>query len=352
MSNQRPITFGKEQSEKIRTQCSILFEKVQDAVEENLKNRNEHQSYLESDNEIFNPFIDAYVSGIIIHPMESYFLSLGKQIYHDVVKVYENEKSLNINKEHLFFALSILSIRCGDEISAMSFWELAQNENEKTYGGTNHLDNTIDLIISKFTSVLSPIKHVYNDNQLVKKLKPSFSLIDDFQTVLTSLNGLQKAHFLSCGLKQVHVLEKLRTHGNLSIIKIFAQELVNSLCLLNESLLKSKGLSGNMIGPLMVSVHTTYPLVGSYLGLSTNSSGVYGIGKTNFKNNFEKFINFIETSITDENKLKADTLYALHQLRNEALHSIDDTRKYYNDVELFEKTIGLLFICVSVIQKL
>lgn len=352
MCNLRQISFGKEQSEQIRASLSILRDKVWDAIKENLDNRDHNRNYLQSDNDIFIPFIDAYASGIIIHSMESYFLDLGKRIYHEVIEDYEANHSNKVNKEHLFFALSMLSIRCGDEITSMQFWELAQKENENTNGSLTDIDNTINLLSSKFKSALSPVKYVFDENNLIKTLKPKFSLIDDFHTTLQNLTGLNKAHFLSCGIKQVHVLSKLRKYPDLNIIKIFAQELVNSLCLLNESLLKDKGLGGNTIGPLMNNVYLSYPTVGAHLGQSSNSSGVYSIGKANFHSRYNEYIEYIENSITDENKLKADILYALHQLRNEALHTIDDTRMYYTNTELFEKTIGLLFICVSVIQKL
>lgn len=349
----RQIDFGKHQSDNLRAWASNLRDTVWDAIEDNLKNRDKTQSYLVADNELFIPFIDTYVSGILIHPMESYFADLGKRIYHEVVEQYENDNAVKVNKEYLFFSLSMLSIRCGDEINAMTFWELAQKENEYTDNtAPTGLNNSIDLLQSKFTSILAPIKLNYDENKLIKSLRSRFNFIDDFQTVLTNLSDLHKAHFLSCGLKQVHILQKLRKYSDLNIVKIFAQELVNSLCVLNESLLKDKGLPGSTIGALMNDVYTTYPLVGVYLGQSSSSSGVYSIGKTNFYSKYDVFISFIENSITDENKLKADVLYALHQLRNEALHLLDDTRKYYNDVELFEKTIGLLFICVSVIRKL
>lgn len=349
----RQIDFGKHQSENLRAWASNLRDTVWEAIEDNLEKRDKTQNYLISDNDLFIPFIDTYVSGIIIHPMESYFLDLGKRIFHEVVEQYEKDNSVKINKEHLFFALSMLSIRCGDEISAMTFWELAQKENEYTNSTSpTELNSSIDLLQSKFTTILAPIKLNYDENKLIKKLRPQFNFIDDFQTVLTSLSDLHKAHFLSCGLKQVHILQKLRTYSDLHIIKIFAQELVNSLCVLNESLLKDKGLPGTTIGALMNDIFSTYPLVGAHLGQSGNSTGIYSIGKANFYSKYDKFINHIENNITDEHKLKADILYALHQLRNEALHLIDDTRKYYNDVELFEKTIGLLFICVSVINKL
>lgn len=351
----RQIDFGKHESDKLRWWASNLGDVVLDAIRDNLENRNKNQSYLATDGDLFIPFIDTYVSGVIIHPMESYFLSLGKEIYNDIIIPYETDNSVKINKEHLFFALSMLSVRCGDEISAMTYWELTQRENKETNAGSIpvNLDNSIESLRQKFTTILEPVKLNYDENKLIKSLRLRFNFIDDFETTLTSLSDLHKAHFLSCGIKQVHILQKLRVYGDLNIVKIFAQELVNSLCVLNESLLKDQGIAGDTIGPLMNSVYTGFPHIGTHLGQSSNSTGVYSISKLTFHTNYDQFISFLESSvITDENKLKADVLYALHRLRNEALHLLDDTREYYNDVELFEKTIGLLFICVSVIKKL
>lgn len=347
------INFGQDQSDRLQALACNLRNTVLEKIEENLNNRPPGQNYLVTDNKLFIPFIDTYISGSIIHSMGSYFFDLGKTIYHDIVEKYENINSVKVNKENLFFALSMLSFQCGDEVNAMTFWELAQNENKYTNNtALTGLNNSIDLLQSNMTSFFVPIKLNYDDNKLIKSFRDKFDFIDNFQTVLSNLSDLHKAHFLSCGLKQVHILQKLRTYNNLHIVKIFAQELVNSLCILNESLLKDKGLQGKSIGELMNSIFTSYPYVGEHLGQSGNRSGVYGIGKENFYSKYGKFIDYIETNVTDENKLKADILYALHQLRNEALHLIDDTRKYYNDAELFEKTIGLLFICISVINKL
>lgn len=349
----RQIEFAKELSEKLRAHLSNLRDTVLEGIGDNLENRDCTQNYLVADNDLFFPFIDTYMSGTIIHSMESFFLDLGKRILQDVIEPYELTNSIKVNKEHLYFALSMLSMRCGDEINTMTFWELAQKENEYTTNSTpTDLNIAINQLQLKFTSVLTPIKYCYDENKLIKLLKPRFNFIKDFQTVLNSLTDLHKAHFLSCGLKQVHIMQKMRFYSDIHLVKIFAQELVNSLCVLNESLLKYKGLSGNTIGELMTDISSTYPHVGTHLGHSSARTGVYGIGKVNFYSKYEKFISFIQNNINDENKLKADILYALHQLRNEALHLIDDNRKYYHDVELFEKTIGLLFICVSVIDNL
>ena len=348
----RKPDFGKEESERLRGIASHLRDTVWDAIKENLRNRDATKSYQVSDNEIFIPLIDTYALGIMIHSMESYFCDLAKRILHEDVEEYEQANGVKVNKEHLFFAISMLSIRCGDEISSMVYWELAQKEHEYTYGVVAGLDDTINLLKTKFRGVLEPVAHVFNDNKLVKALQPKFPFIKDFETTLVALTDLNKAHFLSCGIKQVHLLHKMRKYPDVKIIRIFAQELVNSLCILNESLLKQKGLPGDTIGALMQNVFATYPAVGAHLGQSNNSSGIYAIGKTNFYGKYDKFVQFLEVSVTDGDKLKGDILYALHQLRNEALHIFDDTRLYYNNVDLFEKTIGLLFVCVSVINDL
>lgn len=348
----RKIEFAKHQNENLRLWATNLRDVVWNAIEDNLEKRNTTVSYLSSDNDLFTPFVDAYAAGSIIHPFSSFFADLGKRLYREVVVEFENTNNVRVNKEHLFIAISFLSIQSGDEITAMQFWEMAQKERELTYGTAASLDDTIDLLHTKFRTVINAIELHYNENELIRNLKPKFSFIKDFETTLKSLSNLSKAHFLSCGIKHVHVLGKLRESTDLSIIKVFAQELLNSLCVLNESLLKEKGLSGDMIGPLMNSVFTSYPLVGHHLGQASSGTGIYRITKAHFYGRFNEYVSFIESHITDPNKLKADTLHALHRLRNEALHTLDDTRLYYSDIALFEKTIGLLFICVSVIKSL
>lgn len=348
----RNIQFGKHQNENLRQWATNITHLVWDAVEEKLTERTVTTSYLVTDNEIFAPYVDAYVSGNLIHSMSSFYADLGKRLYREVVLEHEAQKGVQVNKEHLFIAISFLSIQSGDEITAMQFWEMAQKERELTYGAAATLDATIDLLHTHFRTVINSIERSYDNNKLLSALRPKFPFIKDFETTLSSLSNLSKAHFLSCGIKHVHVLGKLRESANLSIIKVFAQELVNSLCVLNENLLKEKGLTGATINALMVSIYNNYPAIGSHLGQSNANSGIYALTKPVFYSRLDDYVKFIENNITDPDKLKADVLYALHQLRNEALHTLDATRLYYTDVELFEKTIGLLFVCVSAIKSL
>ena len=348
----RRITFAKHENENLTHWATRVRDVVWDAIQDNLDSRTKKHSYLSSDDLIFSPFIDAYAAGNIVHPLSSFFADLGKRLYREVVLEHELKAKLMVNKEHLFIAISFLSIQSGDEITAMQFWEMAQKERELTYGTASTLNSTIDLLHSKFRNIINPIERSYNENILIQNLKPKFPFIKDFETTLKSLSDLSKAHFLSCGIKHVHVLGKLRQSVNLSIIKVFAQELLNSLCVLNENMLKEKGLHGNTIGALMESIYTTYPMVGTHLGRSGPQTGIYSLTKPVFYARLNDYILYIENCITDASKLKADILYALHQLRNEALHTLDDTRLYYTDVQLFEKTIGLLFVCVSVINSL
>lgn len=348
----RKINFAKHENEQLNQWATRIRDVVWDKVQENLDARTTTESYLSSDDEIFVPYIDAYAGGSLIHPFSSFFADLGKRIYREVVLEYEKAANVKVNKEHLFAAISFLSIPSGDEISAMQFWEMAQKEREFTHRTAATLDSTIDLLHSRFRNIIAPTERSYNENNLIRDLRAKFSFINDFETTLRLLTDLPKAHFLSCGIKHVHVLDNLRESADLSIIKVFAQELVNSLCVLNESLLKQKGFHGTTIGALMDSVHDTRPQVGLHLGKSNNSTGMYRINKGDFHLNLNGFVTFLETNVTDPDKMKADVLYALHRLRNEALHTIDDTRLYYADVNLFEKTIGLLFVCVSVIRSL
>ncbi|HUC82482.1 MAG TPA: hypothetical protein VMR70_16365, partial [Flavisolibacter sp.] len=348
----RQIGFAKHQNENLRQWATGIRDVVWDAIQDNLEERNTAISYLASDNDLFVPFIDAYAAGNMIHPMSSFFADLGKRIYREVVVAFEGDNGVKVNKEHLFIAISFLSIQSGDEITAMQFWEMAQRERELTYGTAATLDGTIDLLHTRFRTIINAIERSYNENEIVKNLKPRFSFLQDFETTLKSLDNLSKAHFLSCGIRLVHVLGKLRESTDLSIIKVFAQELVNSLCVLNENLLKEKGLPGDTINPLMIAVSATYPAVGLHLGQASSATGIYRITKAEFYSRLNDYVAFMERDVTDPDKLKADMLYALHRLRNEALHTLDDTRLYYTDVKLFEKTIGLLFICVSVIKSL
>lgn len=348
----RRINFAKHENENLTHWATRMRDVVWDAVQDNLNARTTAASYLPSDDALFTPYIDAYAAGNIVHPLSSFFADLGKRLYRDVVLEYEATANVRINKEHLFIAISFLSIQSGDEITAMQFWEMAQKERELTYSTAATLSSTIDLLHSRFRNIIDPIERSYNENTLIQTLKPRFPFINDFEATLRSLSNLSKAHFLSCGIKHVHVLGKLRQSTNLSIIKVFAQELLNSLCVLNENILKEKGLHGNTIGALMESIYHSYPSVGTHLGRSGPQTGIYSLTKPVFYSRFNDYIAYIESSIGDPAKLKADTLYALHQLRNEALHTLDDTRLYYTDVQLFEKTIGLLFVCVSVIKSL
>jgi|GEM_PF-1900179 len=323
----------------------ILYE-----IEEKLACRNKVSNSTD-DSCIFDLYVGRYMGGLLFSH-DSFFIETGRLIL-EKINDYEEENRVKVNKEQLFFVLSFLSMRASSHINMLMYWELAQIELSYSSGVNTTLDEKADRLFSNLTSLTSTIDFSIMGNKLVSVLKSKFNIINDFKHIFNSSNLGHKLQFLSCGIQHVNVIGKMRVYNKLKFPLVFSQELINSLCLLNESLLKEKLLMPDSpLGVLVENISNNNDGVRTILGFSNRRTGLYIEAKEDFFNNINDFIDKIENNVSTEDELIAYSLFALHRLRNNSLHNININRTYFSDTELFEKLIGILFVCSFAIISL
>jgi hypothetical protein len=183
-----------------------------------------------------------------------------------------------------------------------------------------------------------------------------------------TLNGIDAVSLLSSGLRNVQVTNLIQSQNNsLEINKIFAQEIINSLCILNESIIKDypqvavslprkkDRQIGKMLAP--TTLNSINSNISAILGSSIGGySGLYAttqiMNDNDFNTNFPIYVNNLLTNTLTDDDFKANILVGIHTLRNKVLHDYDDTLCFYSNTDLFVKTIGLLFVGVSVTKNL
>lgn len=294
------------------------------------------------------------------YELTSYFL--------EIIVDFEQAQNILVDKERLFFLRALCQVSSSNTIGAMASWELANREKMRTTG-TNI--STLDLI-SKLPehTIIKPIDSAYRNNLLVKAVTPLYPSIlkTNFKDIISTLTGLDAISFLSCGLRNVQVAGLIQSHNNsLELNKIFAQEIINNLCILNESTIKDypevlttitrkkdrqigKMLSLPTLGIINLSVSTILgSSVGGYSGLY---SSINLLDDTLFNTEYPAYINKLCATTLSIDEFKAHVLLGIHALRNKVLHDHDETLCYFSDTDLFIKTIGLLLIGVSVTKNI
>lgn len=277
---------------------------------------------------------------------------------------FELENNVAVDKEKLFFLRALCEISSSNVVGAMASWELANMEKVRITGNAISTQTLISNL-PQYT-IIKPISLAYKNNLLVKAVNPLYPSIlkPEFKDIIVNLAGLDAISFLSCGLRNVQVAGLIQFHNNsLEINKIFAQEIINNLCILNESIIKDypEVLStiprkkdrqiGKMLSP--ATLGTINSSVSNILGSSISGySGLYAsvnlLDDAAFNTEYPLYINKICTTSLSVDEFKAHVLLGIHALRNKVLHDHDETLCYFSDTDLFIKTIGLLLIGVSV----
>jgi len=142
--------------------------------------------------------------------------------------------------------------------------------------------------------------------------------------------------------------------------KIYSQELVNILCILNEANLKNyPAVTRNMYGQIInhdlanVNVAVSTIVGQSHLNPTTGLFATFPSGTdAEFNNSFPLLVAAIKTNTLSSDSLKAHLIYGAYMLRNKSLHDFNQGLVYYNNNALFIDAIGLLFASISAIKNL
>src|SRR5258706_9697762 len=159
-------------------------------------------------------------------------------LFLDKILKFERAISIQIDKEKIYFLQSLFQISSSNTVGAMASWELATKERIRTTGLPI---TTTDLIASLPThTIINPIEYGYSSNPFTVSVISKYSFLKPtFKEVISQLSGLDAISFLSSGLRNLQVAGLIGAHNNsLELNRIFAQEIINNLCILNESIIK------------------------------------------------------------------------------------------------------------------
>jgi hypothetical protein len=251
--------------------------------------------------------------------------------------------------------MAAMSIQQNDDVNAMIYWEMANIEYSKTNKGVASPNLVLSEFKEKFSQVYAPMEQGYNNNAYISKCRAKYTFIKDFDSIVTSLPNIDQLHFISNAVRNRKTQEWLRQHSDATMVRIYCQELVNSLVIQSESLLKENPSVhqpefGKILKRDIINVNTSIdryindPAIGLFIRYPIKSIPL-------FNAHFLNYLTDLESNATEE-EFKAKIIYLTYRLRNQVLHQFDDTIAYYLDKDHFEKVIGILFISLSAILSL
>jgi len=350
----RKLQFFGEQVTRISGPALNLRIQVENAIEERLKARSNSSHRLVSDNDLFIPFIDAFVYCTMATPLVSIVKEIGDSLSLKVSH-FEQAHNTKVNKEHFYYALAAVAIQQNDEVNAMIYWEMANDEYTQTNGAPSIPNAVVSLFKDKFTQVYNPIVSAYQQNSFINKQRAKYPFILGFDALLGALPQIDQLHLISNAVRNRKTQAWLREHPNLTVVKMYCQELVNSLSIQAESFLKENAqVTETQFGKIL---HRNLPAINPAVHalLDDPTHGIFKRYRINdipsFNAAYSAFMADIE-STTSADDFKAKILHFANVLRNQVLHQFDDSIAYYQNKDEFEKVIGILFVAISVIVSL
>jgi hypothetical protein len=322
---------------------------------------------------LFNPLYDFYTE-LLVYDFNTLTIGIAREVYEKIKEFEQTNPAQLIDKEKLYFLFALLNTTTGNTITSTAYWELTLKESNRVSGHVNNIGNIINQMPIKFTSLINAVKLRHDNNPLIHSIL-RYSFINNYETNLNRLTNLNLLSFLASGIRNVHVNTFFDEYQqNIDVVKMYGQELVSNLSILNEAELKnhpsiqSNILQPNdrMIGAMIQCISNFNTGVHSILGNPFNEKRPSGFRKSGlyinsrydfstdilFNSNYPNLISDIVSGSLSDHELKAYILYGIHALRNRVLHDLNPNLIYYNDIDLFIKTIGLLLSGISVMKSL
>ena len=349
----RYVQFNRVPTDGIKECYNVARSRLIDDIKSELSNGNFNAN-------IVDPIFDFHVE-LMQYDYSSLSIGIAKEA-EEVITDYESQNpTLIVNKEKLYFLFALLSTTSGNTMTSTTYWELTLKEASRISGTPVSINHIINQMPVRFTSLLNATKLRHDQNMMISALRPRYAFIYDYEANLNYLNNLSLLSFLSSGIRNVHINTLFDTFNQtVDVVKMYAQELINNLCVLNEAELKNNphiprllpNQKDRMIGKMLQCLSTINPGVHAVFSTLHTIPTIKLSSETDFNNNFFNFLQIIESGTLTDDELKAYVLFGLLNLRNKVLHNLNPNLIYFNNTVLFLKTIGLLFSCISVIRSL
>tara|TARA_R110000850_G_scaffold218852_3_gene344473 strand:+ start:74855 stop:76009 length:1155 start_codon:yes stop_codon:yes gene_type:complete len=357
------LEYNRTPTKGIKELYDIAKVRIIDKLEKELRNGNTSST-------LFDELYEFYTD-LLVYDFNSLAIGVARDVY-DKIKVYEHNNPAHlVDKEKLFFLIALLNTSTGNTITSTAYWELTLKEANRVNRNINNIGNIINQMPARFTSLIDAAKLRHDNNPLISSIL-NYNFIENFENNLNRLTSLHLLSFLASGLRNVHVNTFFDLYQQrIEVINMYGQELINNLSIINEAELKQIAqiqtaipqAHKRTIGPMIQKISTFNTGVHAVLGNpftngAITKSGLYINSRFDFSsdpmfnNNYPNLINDIESGNLADDELKAYILYGIHGLRNRVLHDLNPRLVYYTDIDLFLKTIGLLFAGISVVKSL
>lgn len=329
--------YDKEPAIAINDYYSILKNRLLSELELNLKRGKDGR-------ELFQPIIDTYPKILLDD-----FNSMRHQIFvYALQKVLDFEKAnkKEIDKTDLYFLLALSFAINGNITNSLIYFELAKTfVNEKDF---------MKRITDEFKTIFKSINFGYKT--LIKSLdKPVSSSFLPLEKLIGKLSGSSILHLILCGIKNCQVIGWINEKGiTMEMPKIFAQDLIISLSVLNESALKQHTwVTKNHIGGIIDVDLKDYPKhTALFRAIKSIESTYVANTISKFNNDMPKLIYDFKNNTYNNDEYKALIIKGFQLVRNNVTHDLNPTYFFYHSKESLIDTIGLLFACTSIIADL
>jgi len=87
---------------------------------------------------------------------------------------YEATNRIKVNKEQIYFAMSVNALNSGDEINTLSYWELAQKQHGHAYSKRPKPKAFIERLTTHYTAVTSSVEHSYDNLPILSKIRRKY----------------------------------------------------------------------------------------------------------------------------------------------------------------------------------
>ncbi|ROL61345.1 hypothetical protein D9V86_06200 [Bacteroidetes/Chlorobi group bacterium ChocPot_Mid] len=294
--------------------------------------------------ELFQPIIDIY-SKLLFND----FNSLKHHIFiYTLEKVleYEKKNKIEIDKTDLYFLLALSFAINGNITNSLIYFELAKTfVNEKKF--VNKITNEFKTLFNSIDSGYQTLKSV-SDNSISSSFLPLGKLIK-------KLTGNSILHLLLCGIKTLQIIHWINEKGlSIEILKIIDLDLIISLSVLNESVLKQHSwVTKNHIGGIIdVDLRDCPKHTALFRAIKSIESTYVANTISKFNNDMPKLIYDIKNNKYNQDEYKARIIKGFQMVRNSVAHDLNPTYYFYQSKEAMIDTIGLLFACTSIIADL
>lgn len=326
--------------------------------------------------DLIKPLFESYTK-LFLHPVstDSIYFNISVKVL-EKIETLEKEKNITKNKQPIYFLLALTSIKKSNITGALLFWELSQKEIARVNSTVHSVNTTISTIPLGFKTIFAVIETFYSINSFVSFINSNYAgSIKTFDDLLSGFNDINKISLISCGLQNAEITKWMVHLNNTSEInKLLAQELINALCILVETHIKFKlQPSNNTLGRILNNdlpnnlsvivgngnIQDNFKLLWGSLQINYSSKKASGLFKkyktgniNKFNANFVRLLNDIQNNPMAIDEMKAHVLYGAYMVRNSSLHEYNDNLAYFNNMDLFQKTIGLLLVSLNIIDTL